>query len=171
MKMSSQATFAPGYTVVIYYPYNGSSPRKRLPTGVNIAAERRYYDLGSLLWFVEAWYWDIRDGNFYIERSPDIHPKAPAIYLVMSSTQSRQGMATDGGSFNEHSDNERRYLVTLSLVLAPILYLMSLWIISVNVQLINYAISTSAGEAISTVNTTTAQTTLMDAEGLGRGYA
>ena len=167
--MSSQATFALGYTVVIYYPYNGSSPRKRLPAGVNVAAERRYYDLGSLLWFVEAWYWDIRDGNFYIERSPDIHPKAPAIYLIMSSaTQPRQGVATDGGLRNEYDRNESRYLMALSLVLAPILYLMSPWII--NVQLINYTTSASAGETMSAVNATTTQTTLMNAEGPGREY-
>ena len=162
--MSSQAVFAPGYTVVIYYPYNGSSPRKRLPAGVNVTAERRYYDLGSLLWFVEAWYWDIRDGNFYVERSPDIHPKAPAIYLVMSSTaQPKQGVATDGG-LRSDDGNERRYLMALSLMLVPILYLISPWIISVNVQLINYTMSIVASEDMSAENTMTAQATLMNIE-------
>lgn len=132
-----------GYTVVIYYPYNGSSPRSRLPTGVNVAAERRYYDLGALLWFMEAWYWEdrgYRDSYFYAEKSPSIHPKAPAIYLIIPPpTQAGPSIAPDGGSTDGHVD--RRYLVTAPLILAPMLFLLSplMLVMSVNAQPINYA--------------------------------
>ncbi len=117
MRMPAQALFAPGYSVVIYYPYNGNSPRKKIPDGVTIF-ERRYYDLGSLLWFIEAWYWEPRNGDFYLERNHEI-------------------VATDGGS---REGGERRHFVILPFILAPILYLLSPVIINVNAKLDNYTI-------------------------------
>lgn len=42
--MSAQALFAPGYSVVIYYPYNGNSPRRKITEDIR-TFERRYYDL------------------------------------------------------------------------------------------------------------------------------
>ncbi len=74
--MSAQALFAPGYSVVIYYPYNGNSPRRKITEDIR-TFERRYYDLGSLLWFIEAWYWEPRNGDFHIERSHEIHLRRP----------------------------------------------------------------------------------------------
>ncbi|ADN51082.1 hypothetical protein [Vulcanisaeta distributa] len=131
--MPAQALFAPGYSVVIYYPYNGNSPRRKIPEGIR-TFERRYYDLGSLLWFIEAWYWEPRNGDFYLERNHEIHPKAPAIYLVIPPGQ---GVATDGGS---REGDERRHFIILPFILAPILYLLSPVIINVNVKPGNYTI-------------------------------
>ena len=167
--MASQAIFAPGYTVVIYYPYNGSSPRKKLPTGVNVAAERRYYDLGALLWFMEAWYWDVRDGYFYFERGPDIHPKAPAIYLIIPPTAG-QGTATDGGSPSSNGDEHagRRSLTVLPLILAPVLYLINPLLIYINAQLPNYVVREDVYNAVDTVGV---PVVLMSIAETGHGYS
>jgi len=109
----------PGSSLVIYYPYNGRPISRRLPSGVNLLV-RRYYDLDSLLWFVEAWYWEPREGFIYFESGPEIHPRAPAVYLVIPP---RYALATDGTNCKPRFTGRASHVVSLWLLLASLTYL------------------------------------------------
>ncbi|WP_446752190.1 hypothetical protein [Vulcanisaeta sp. JCM 16161] len=138
--MSASFPMMPGSTIILYYQFNGKSPRRKIPEGIKVL-ERKYYDLGSLLWFIEAWYWEPRDGNFYFEKGSDIHPKVPAVYLVLPPlSASPQKVATDGGSGN--TDNANKNFTILSLILMPVLYMINAMISNVNTQASTYTLDT-----------------------------
>ncbi len=136
MMSSLPFSIEPGSSLVIYYPHNGRTISTRLPTGVNVLT-RRYYDLGSLLWFVEAWYWEPRYGFIYFESGPHIHPKVPAMYLVVPPRSTLA--ATDGGSRMHYDKSIMRNasLIFLFLIM-PLIYLLS--IININVVHINTSV-------------------------------
>ncbi len=127
-----------GSTIVLYYPFNGNSPRRKIPEGIRIL-ERKYYDLGSLLWFIEAWYWEPRDGNFYFEKGSDIHPKVPAVYLVLPPpSASPQKVATDGGSGKV--DDTNKHFIFLSFMLMPVLYIINAMILNISTRVSTYTL-------------------------------
>ncbi|MDT7863571.1 MAG: hypothetical protein RQ877_04145, partial [Vulcanisaeta sp.] len=137
MMSSLPFSIEPGSSLVIYYPHNGRTISTKLPTGVNVLT-RRYYDLGSLLWFVEAWYWEPRYGFIYFESGPHIHPKAPAMYLVVPPRSTLA--ATDGGSRMHYDKSIMRNasLIFLKFLIMPLIYLLS--IININVVHINTSV-------------------------------
>jgi len=138
--MSISYPMMPGSTIVLYYPFNGNSPRRKIPEGIKVL-ERKYYDLGSLLWFIEAWYWEPRDGNFYFEKGSDIHPKVPAVYLILPPpSASPQKVATDGGSGK--ADDVDKHFIILSFMLMPVLYMINAMILNVSAQVSTYTLDT-----------------------------